>query len=163
MRFKVTILAGFFTIVFIATSVVFSASEINLPKELINPGDIYYPVKRGWEKVVLNFHFGNKAKRDYYNGLSKVRLSELKSIAEGNLLDQFETGSQRFSFTVGKLVEFANLENNQEFNENLASDFLSYEKILEDLKSKVKTDSSFLMLLDHNINTLKLLSDRISK
>ncbi len=47
---------------------VYSTSGLSkVEYESINPDSLFYPIKRGWEKIQLNyFTFGDDAKKKYY-------------------------------------------------------------------------------------------------
>lgn len=138
-----------------------NTSELNLPNTKINPGSFYYPVKRIMEKglVVLQFNQGQKIA--FYKSQLKTRLSELNYVVEKNLLSEVQASSERFAYQAGILTEELIRQNKATEKENLIKEFEQFSPFLDKLRDIYPANSSFWMLIQHDINSLKILSGRL--
>ena len=134
--------------------------QLDLPKTTINPGSFYYPLKRLWKKGrdVLNFTTGSK--KSYALTLLTIRLSELNYVVDNKLLSEVQTSSERFSYSAGIVADLVKKADDDE-KKKLIEDFEKYGKFLENLRDKYAANSSFWMLIQHDINTLKILSEKL--
>lgn len=136
-------------------------TDKEIKQERTNPGSFYYSLKRAWEKVRWFFIFSDQNKVDYHQDLINKRLSELKYVVDSKLLSEVETSSQRFAYQAGVLVGQLKKMNDKERDTKLLKDFEKYKLVLEKLRDNYPANSSFWMLLQHDINTLNILSDQI--
>lgn len=134
--------------------------ELKLPNTVINPGSFYYPVKRAVEKGREMIIFSKEGKRSYYNSLLKTRLSELDYVTEKKILSEIQSSSERFAYQAGILTEEA-MQSNKNDKENLINDYAKYSKFLDVLRDRFPANSSFWMLVQHDINTLDILSNKL--
>lgn len=132
----------------------------DLPKTTLNPGSFYYNFKRLWEKGRELFLFSNKLKQPYYESLLRKRLAELKYVAEDKILSELQRATERFAFQAGKLTDVIEKSGSEE-KEKLTKEFENYDDLLIDLRDKYPANSSFWILIQHDINTLKILSERL--
>lgn len=151
----------FMIIPLLLTELVFAdnTSNLNLPNTKINPGSFYYPLKRVLEKGWERLQFGETQKIEFYTLQLKVRLAELNYVVEKKLLSEVQTSSERFAFQAGILTEELVKENKDK--EKMVKEFEQFSKFLEKLRDKYPANSSFWMLIQHDINTLSILSERL--
>lgn len=162
--FKIGIAAVFFVLFL---SIVFhteaSASELNLPNTLINPDKyIFFSIKRLVEKVSLYTQLSKESKANYYKNLTLTRMSELKYVVENKLLGEVEKSSQRLSYQIGILSDY--IATNKELSnkkQDMNSLLISIKSPLENLRDKYPANSSYWMLLQHNINSLNINLEKL--
>lgn len=147
--------------VFVLSGSVYANEQLNLPDTKINPGSFYYPVKRLWEKGQEKLQFGRQAKINLYGSLLKTRLAELNYVVEKKLLSQVQGSSERFAYYAGILTEEIVKQNKDADKKNLIKEFENFSPFLESLRDKYEANSSFWMLVQHDINTLRILSDQL--
>jgi len=135
---------------------------ITLETESINPGSTLYPVKRGWEKLREMMNFSVEDKMNYQRSLLKIRLSELSYVVDKKLLNEFQTSSERFAYQAGILTNILVEQKKQEDKETIKKEFISYSKILDQLRDNHPANTSYWMLIQHDINTLKILSEKLN-
>lgn len=158
-----------FLILFLIITQVFvitAHEEISIKNEAINPGSFYYSFKRLWEKSWEMFVFTQSSKVSFHQSLLKTRLVELNYVVENKLLGEVQTSSERFAYTAGRLTEELLKENERSSasnkgKENLVKEFEEMQKFLDKLRDHYPANSSFWMLIQHDINTLKILSDQL--
>lgn len=152
----------FFSVLFASHCGLVYAQEINqleLPKTAVNPGSFYYPVKRLWEKGREKLLFSEQSKVTFHKSLLKIRLAELNYVVEKNLLSVVQTSSERFAYTAGILTEELIKQNKDK--EITIKEFQQMQKFLERLRDKYVANTSFWMLIQHDINSLNILSDQL--
>ena len=135
--------------------------SVVLKNEIINPGSFYYPLKRLWEKGLGRLQFSSQSRNTFYESQLKIRLTELRFVVENNLLSEVQTSSERFAYQAGILSEELIKQNNVSGKENLIKEFGAYGKFLAGLRDKYPANSSFWMLVQHDINTLQILSEKL--
>lgn len=135
---------------------IFATSDFNISKQTINPGSIYYPLKRLIEKILVNFQIDPKSKASFYENLVQTRLAELKYVAEKNYLDQVERSSQRVSYQVGILTDYLIAQELDDKKGQIVNLYGQDKVILEQLRDKYPANSSFWMLIQHVINSINL-------
>lgn len=145
----------------IEPTIVFADEQnLNLPSTIINPGSFYYPLKRlfekGQEKILLN----SQSKLDFYRSQLKTRLAELNYVVEKKILSEVQSASERFAYQAGILSEVIKKQTVKD-REGTIKTFQSYNLLLEKLRDKYKANTSFWMLIQHDINSLNILSDQL--
>ena len=154
---KILIFLCLFT--FVLSGSVYANEQLSLPDTKINPGSFYYPFKRilekGWEKL----QFGKTQKIDFYKSQLKTRLAELNYVVEKKLLSEVQSSSERFAYYAGILTGELVKENIDK--EKAVKEFEQYSNFLEKLRDKYEANSSFWMLIQHDINALGILSDQL--
>lgn len=138
---------------------VWADENIAVKNEIINPGSFYYPFKRVWEKGSEKLQFDEQSKIVFYESLLNTRLAELNFVVENKLLSQVQTSSERFAYYAGILTE--ELIKNNKDKTKVIKKFEQFSKILEKLRDNYPANTSFWMLVQHDINTLNLLSDKL--
>lgn len=138
---------------------VIKAEELSIKNEFINPGSFYYSFKRVWEKGLEKLQFSPLSKINFSQSQLKVRLAELQYVVENDLLSEVQKSSERISYQAGKLTDELISENKDK--ESTAKSFQEMQKFLEKLRDKYPSNSSFWMLIQHSINSLGLLSEKL--
>ncbi len=160
---KKLILSIFVFFILVCQPLVINAAEesLDLKNEVINPGSFYYPFKRLWEKGMEKLQFDTKARVNFYQSAIKTRLAELNYVVENKLLDEVQRSSERFAYDAGILTDELVKQNQSNSKEKTISEFEKYKKFLETLRDKYPSNSSFWMLVQHDINTLNILSEEL--
>ncbi len=140
---------------------IYAEENINLKNEAINPGSFYYSFKRLWEKGVERLQFSRQSKITFYESLLKTRLVELNYVVENKLLSEVQTSSERFAYYAGILTQELIKQNKNK--EQTIEEFNQFSKFLENLRDKYPANTSFWMLVQHDINTLSILSGRLKQ
>lgn len=138
---------------------VLAEESIAVKIEIINPGSFYYPLKRLWEKGMDKLQFGERSKIAFYESLLHTRLSELNFVVENKLLSEVQTSSERFAYQAGILTDElakANMD-----KEKTTKQFRQMQIFLDKLRDNYPANTSFWMLIQHDINTLQILSDKL--
>lgn len=154
----------FLFIVFFINPIIITAQENNLDlkEESINPGSLYYQVKRFWEKTGSFFKFDDQSKINYNKTLLKIRLSELNYVVNHKILSEIESSTNRISYQAGIITEEILKQNNSSSKEEALKEFEQTSRYLEMLRDKYNnSDSSFWRLIQYDIDSLKILSDRL--
>lgn len=138
-----------------------NSAGLNLPNTKINPGSFYYPVKRILEKGLERLQFSSGQKIAFYKSQLKTRLAELNYVVEKKLLSEVQSASERFAYTAGILTEEIVKQNKPADKENLIKEFEKFSPFLDKLRDVYPANSSFWMLIQHDINSLKILSERL--
>lgn len=137
----------------------FADDQLNLPKTTINPGSFYYPLKRLWEKGYERLQFSRQSKISFIQSQLKTRLAELNYVVDKKLLSEVQTSSERFAYSAGILRQQLNKESKDK--EKIIKEFEQMQKFLDKLRDYYPANTSFWMLIQHDINTLKILSDQL--
>lgn len=135
-------------------------ANLNLPKTIINPGSFYYPFKRIVEKAREKILFSDSGKVSFYSSTLKTRLVELDYVTGKKALSEVENSSKRFAATAGVLTD-AVLKMGQSGRENLVKQFAEYSDFLAEARDRFPANSSFWLLIQHDINTLNILSEHL--
>lgn len=160
--FKKKIVLGFFIIFITAYQlpVIYAVEEsISIKNETINPGSFYYPLKRLWEKGREKLLFNAKSRVSFHQSQLRTRLGELNYVVENKLLSELQTSSQRFAYEAGILKEEL-VKGNQD-KEKVIKEFEQMQRFLDKLRDNYPANTSFWMLIQHDINTLSILSDQL--
>lgn len=149
----------------ISTQVTHAAEpeKLNLPTQVVNPGDFYYQPIRLWEKITEKFQFGNDAKFKYLNSLIDKRMSELNFVVKNKRLDEVQRSSQRLAYQVGTLTDLLVQKGDKQAKDQLKTRINSFIPALSELRDNFPANSSFWMLVQHDINSVKEYADKLSK
>lgn len=161
---KITILFLSLIILFSLQIKLVSAEEVEqleLPKITVYPGSFYYNFKRLFEKGKERLIFSQESKKSFYESLLKTRLAELNFVVEKKFLSEVQQSSERFAFQAGILTEELVRQKKAEGKEKIIKEFEKYSKFLENLRDKYPANSAYWMLIQHDINTLKILTERL--
>lgn len=147
-------------ILFLIPGFVFAkdANQLQLPQTSVNPGSFYYPLKRLIEKGKERLMFSRDSKRSFYTSLLKTRLAELNFVANKKMMSEIQRSSERFAYQAGIL---AAIDEKGKASEKLIQEFEKYSRFLEGLRDQYPANSSFWMLIQHDINALSILSDQL--
>ena len=155
-------ITSFLIIPLLITGLVFADNaSLSLPNTKINPGSFYYPVKRLWEKGQEKLQFSKQAKINFYQSLLKTKLSELNYVVEKKFLSEVQRASERFAYQAGILTEELIRQNKSADKENVIKEFERFSPFLDTLRDKYEANSSYWMLIQHDINTLGILSAQL--
>ena len=156
-----------FVIIFLLFSVQLTfASEIEnlkLPTQAINPGDFYYLPVRLWEKIAEKFQFDSNSKFKYSSTLIDKRMSELGFVVKNQRLGEVQKSSERLAYEVGTLTDLLIKEKDAQKKGQLNKKINSFFPALAELRDNYPANSSFWMLVQHDINALKEYSEKLSK
>lgn len=147
----------------ISQPVVVSAEEnvTEIKNEFINPGSFYYSFKRLWEKGFERLQFGTKSKVNFHFSQFQTRVAELNYVIENKFLSEVQQSSERLAFEAGVLTDQLIKQNNNEEKQKYIKEFEKYVKPLEKLRDMYPANTSFWMLVQHDINTLQILSEKL--
>ena len=134
--------------------------SITIKNESINPGSFYYSFKRLWEKGIEKLQFTKQSKINFYQAQLKVKFAELNFVVENKLLSEVQQSSERFAFQAGILTDELVKQNSKD-REKFIKEFEAYGKFLEKLRDVYPANTSFWMLIQHDINTLSILAERL--
>lgn len=126
------------------------------------PGMPYYSVKRLFEKISGKLLFMKDSRINFEQKLLKKRFSELKYIIETKNLDEIQRTSERFAYQAGILTNL-NLKEPKEKKERIITLFKNYKDDLTLLKFNFEMDSSYWILMLHDVNSLDSLTARLEK
>ena len=125
-----------------------------LPKKVTGIGKVF-------ERANLFLRFSPDSKAGYWRKLVDRRLTELVAVVEENNLDMFEETTSRYSTYVGRYSDYIlakNLDNQKEITRKM---FAKHLEILEPLRDKYEFESAWWLLLQHDINTIRIFSDKL--
>ncbi|MBI2600866.1 hypothetical protein HYW42_02835 [Candidatus Daviesbacteria bacterium] len=165
--FKKNVLIAFFLAVILilpAIKITYANNTaIDLPKTQINPGSFYYSFKRLWEKGMTILNFSEESKIPYYDSLVAIRLAELDYVVKNKILSEIETSSQRFAYYAGTLTGELTKLNKSDKNKQVIGKYMKYKVFLEQLRDNFPVNSSYWMLLQHDINSLDNYIEKLNK
>ncbi len=124
------------------------------------PGSPSYPLKRLSEKVFLKFLFFPNLRINFEKNLLDKRFSELIFVVDNDLLDEIQRSSERFAYEAGIYTNDL-LNGSKESKEKVKADFNQYTQNLQLVRDVYPANSSYWMLIEHDINSLKILSSRL--
>lgn len=147
-------------VILFSQSVIYAeeTEQLKLPNTTINPGSFYYPFKRLIEKGRERLVFSRDSKKSFYTSLLKTRLAELNFVVNSKMLSEIQSSSERFAYQAGILAEVGKKGKD---SEKLIQELEKYSKFLDTLRDKYPANSSFWMLIQHDINTLNILSEQL--
>lgn len=114
------------------------------------------------ERITIFFKFSNSDKADYEKYLAEKRFSELKYAFDNGLGDYIEESSSRYSSYLGRLTELVVKNKMVDKKEEILKMFSIQMPLLEELLASQEYESGFWLLLQHNINYLRLYRDQIN-
>jgi hypothetical protein len=133
-----------------------SKLTIEVQYESVNPdGGFNYNIKRIKEKIVLLFSFTPTKKAEYQEKLVQKRLSELKYIVDNKDGANIETASQRYSTTVGNLVELIIKNNLQTHKETTLKMLEEHSIAIENLKGSFDDTTAEWRFIKYDEDYLK--------
>lgn len=138
-----------------------TSGGLDLPQTKINPGNFYYNFKRLWEKGLGQLMFSQESKISFHKSQLKTRLVELKVVVDEKILSEVQRSSERFAYQAGILTDVIVKKDDAKTKEQLLEEFESYDPLLQKLRDSFEANSSFWMLVQHDINTLRILSDQL--
>ena len=134
---------------------------VTVKNEFINPGSFYFSFKRLWEKGIERIQFSTQTKINFYFSQFQVRLAELNYVVENKFLSEVQQSSERLAYHAGMLTDQLVEQNNTEEKQKYIKEFEKYTSFLEGLRDVYPANTSFWMLVQHDINTLNILSEKL--
>ena len=136
-------------------------AQDSTPSATLKVGHIANVVERLKEKITLFFKFSSNDKLDYYKYLTDKRLAEIAYTIENKDVDRVEETASRYSTTLGKLNEFVLSNKLLTQKEEIINIMKHHEKVIGSLQSNFKFDSGWWLALQHDLNTIKIFSDKL--
>ena len=159
---------GFFTAlitaVLLLSSISFAIAQSNnssVSSQIMEVNKVTNLRDRLWERITLFFKFSNSDKVNYQQYLAQKRFAELKYVIDSGQGNLIEDTSSRYSTYLGRLTDLIVKNKMVDKKEETLKMFESHLPILEDLLSDQEYNSGFWLLLQHDINYLKLYVDQI--
>ena len=118
---------------------------------------------RLFEKIALFFKFSKEDKLNYYIYLQEKRLADLNFAIDQDHGDLIEELSSRYSTYIGNMVNFAVENKISNKKDGITKMMEIHKKIIGDQQKKFPFESGFWLLLQHDINTLKIFSDKLQQ
>lgn len=140
-----------------------TSASLGLTVQKVNPGTVSYPLKRLWEKIREKFINSANGKINFYEELAKTRLSELNYVVDNKMIGEVQTSSQRFAYFVGKLTDLVSASNNDQTKKKFFAEFDKYQSYLTKIRDSYEYNTSYWMLIEHSINSLKLYKEKLTK
>lgn len=152
----------FFFLVPFQQNILSADGSLTLDYESVNPSDDYrYVLKRLKEKILLLvYSYSPSKKADYYLELTNNRLAELKHIVDKKDIANIETGSNRYSATIGELTQFINENDLINKKGGVKETLAVHIKILELLRDKFPGGAGWLFI-QQNIDSTKINLEKI--
>ncbi|MFH1407550.1 MAG: DUF5667 domain-containing protein [Patescibacteria group bacterium] len=143
------------------SSVVAQSNDSSVSGQIMKVNKVTNLRDRLRERITLFFKFSNSGKVDYQQYLVQKRFAELKYVIENGRGDLIEDTSSRYSTYLGRLTNLIVKNKMVDKKGETIKMFESHLPILEDLSSDQEYNSGFWLLLQHDINYLKLYADQI--
>lgn len=122
-----------------------------------------YPFKRVMETGISYALFPKSIKVDYAEGIIKERLAELEYATVHNILPEIKPTSERFAYQAGIVIDELKKLNNKDKTNKVLDDFKLYSKKLSILRDTFKANSAYWLLIQYDIDTLNILSNKIQE
>ncbi len=148
-------------ILFLIFPISLLAKESTLSAEFLkieNPSNHF---DRLIEKLILFTKFNEQSKAEYMMSLLDKRLADLYVVVSKNRGNLIEEISSRYASYTGQLGAYF-VENKLETKDKeLKKKLKTHKKILIEIQKKYSNDSPFRMLLQHDINTINIIQDKL--
>lgn len=113
------------------------------------------------EKITLFFKFNSDDKLNYQQQLVEQRLGELDYVIRDGQGDFIEEVSSRYAAYVGRLSESVLSSKNNNKRGEVIRMFNNHLPILAVMRDNFPANSGFWLLLQHDINTVRIYSAKI--
>lgn len=113
------------------------------------------------ERINLFFIFNSDDKLSYQEQLLEKRLGELDYVIRTGQGDFIEEVSTRYAAYVGRFSESLLSGQNSSKKEQALETFKTHSKILARMRDNFPANSGFWLLLQHDINTVQIYSEKI--
>lgn len=161
---KKILLVFFISVFFLNTITVNAQGKIKQSSESAVKVDRISNIRdRLFEKISLFFKFSQEQKLDYLIYLQEKRLADLKYAIDNDNGDLIEELSSRYSTYLGKMVNFMSEKKLSYKKEEVLKMMENHKVILDTLQKNFKFESGFWLLLQHDINTIKIFSDKVKQ
>ncbi len=151
----------FFYIIFSLPGVVLAQESQTETKTKVEVDHVANVIEKFREKVVLFFKFSKNTKVDYQQYLVEKRLAELKWVVDSKEWQPVEETSSRYSTYLGNFTDFVIKNKLTSKKEEILKMYEEHQKILDTLQRNFEFESGFWLLLQHDINTVKIFSERV--
>lgn len=149
---------------------IIKAQWLDQPGEKLDYAALVRPVdhianirERLQERINLFFKFFPESKYKYQKELTERRLGELVYVIEKRKGDFIEETSSRYSTYLGRLTELVVSSKQSDKKTELFKMFENHNKALNELIKNFEANSGFWLLIQHDINSIKLYKDQIKK
>ncbi len=115
------------------------------------------------EKISMFFKFNKEDKVAYYQELLNKRLAEVNFVMETEQGDMIEETTTRYNAYLGNLSDYLIKNKVISKKESTLAIFEKDTKVFEKLHMQVPVDSGFWILIQHNINSIKIFKEKISQ
>lgn len=151
----------FFYIIFSLPGVVLAQESQTETKTKVEVDHVANVLEKFREKVTLFFKFSKEDKYSYQKFLLEKRLAELKYVIDTKQGNLIEETSSRYSTYLGNFTDFVIKNKLTSKKEEILKMYEEHQKILDTLQINFEFESGFWLLLQHDINTVKIFSEQI--
>ena len=155
---KIIILVSILIIVY-----VFISNIVAIYDEAVSVNKVANIGERLVEKVSLFSKFSEKSKVLYMEYLVEKRFGEIQYVIDNGHGDLIEETTSRYSTYAGYLAEFIVKNNLIDQKEKTLNMFDSHSIILEKYLLEQNYNSGFWLLIQHDVNYLKIYSSQINE
>lgn len=120
-------------------------------------------VDRFGEKVSLLFKFSKESRAEYMENIVKRRFGELQYVLETEQGDFVEETSSRYSTYVGLLTDYLIKNKLTDRKVETLEMYKAHSAVLEENTLNQNYNSGFWLLLQHDINYLKIYSSQLEQ
>lgn len=113
------------------------------------------------ERITLFLKFSNDDKANYLQELADKRLGELVYIMTTGEGDPIEELSSRYATHIGRLAIFVTEKKTTKQKESLLQMYSNHLKVLNNIQQNFEFESGWWLLLQHDINTVKMSQDKL--
>lgn len=139
------------------------AQNNKLEYPTVTPDSMFYPMKRGWEKLLESIAFSREDKYKRNVEFLDERLDEMNYVVDKGLVSENQRASERYSFYAGSAVDNLIHTKDKEGILQLSSKFVNHKDILGKLRDRYESNSSYWLLVQQNIDTIDLLNKKINE
>lgn len=125
------------------------------------PGSFFYKLKLLQEKLSMLVLFTPEGRVNYAESLVNERLLELKYTVETNSLSEIEPASRRYAYQAGVLTNEVIMHNKGDKKTAVIKKFEKMMPLLAYLRDHFEANSPYWLLIQDDINTLRILSDQL--
>ena len=115
------------------------------------------------EKINLFFKFSDEAKANYMQELADKRLGELVYIMTTGEGDPIEELSSRYATHINRLTTLIIDKKLDKNKQSLLKMYGTHLNILNNIQQNFEFESGWWILLQHDINTVKMSQDKLNK
>lgn len=113
------------------------------------------------EKIILFTKFNKQSRAEYMMERLDKRLADLNFVVtkdKGNLIEEI---SSRYASYTGELGNYFSDNDLESKKKKLTEKLKTHKKVLTEIQKKYSNDSPFRMLLQHDINTIRIIQEKL--